>query len=264
MTAPSTTATTTKGLFTRVDGAGELPWLVLSHSLASDHTMWDGEMPALTKAFRVLRFDTRGHGASVAPLGAYGFNDLADDVIAVMDHHGVATASFMGLSLGGMTGLGLALAHPERVERLVCCAARADAPDTYRQGWDERLALVNTQGTGGLVEGTLQRWLTAPFRDAHPEAVAKVAAGIRATSDQGYKSCVAALKSLDYLKDLGGLRVPTLYVAGAEDVSVPVAVVEEMATLTPGARLAVVPDAAHLININQPGGFAAALAGFLT
>ena len=259
-----TETTTAKGLFTRVDGGGDRPWLVLGHSLASDHGMWDGEVPALAERYRVLRFDMRGHGASTPPLGAYRFGDLVDDVIAVMDHHGVAAASFMGLSLGGMTGLGLALAHPERVERLVCCAARADAPDMFRRAWDERYELVTRRGTEGLVDSTLERWLTASFRAAHPAAVAKVAAGIRGTSDQGYKACIAALKSLDYLKDLGTLRVPTLYVAGAADESIPLAVMEEMARVTPGARLAVVRDAGHIININQPEAFAAALAGFLT
>ncbi len=117
-------------LFTRVDGAerSDAPWIVLSNSLAADHTMWDPQIPALTARYRVLRYDTRGHGASDAPEGPYDFDMLVADVIAVMDHHGVERATFMGLSLGGMTGLGLALAHPQRLSRLVCCDARADAP----------------------------------------------------------------------------------------------------------------------------------------
>ena len=256
--------TTTRGLHTRVDGGGDLPWLVLSHSLASDHTMWDGEMAALSARYRVLRYDTRGHGASVAPLGPVTFDDLVGDVLAVMDHHGVATASFMGLSLGGMTGLGFALKHPDRLERLVCCAARADAPPVYRATWDERIATVNQRGTEGLVIGTLDRWLTASFRENNPAAVAKIAAGIRHTSDEGYKACAGALKTLDYLKDLGRIRAPTLYVAATEDAGVPVAAMEEMAAVTPGARFAAVPEASHIININQPARFAAALDGFLT
>ena len=99
-------------LFTRDDGEGEKPWRVLSNSLAADHTMWDAQMPLLTERYRVLRYDTRGHGRSDAPPAPYSFHDLVSDVRAVMDAHGVGRAAYMGLSLGGMTGLGLALAHP--------------------------------------------------------------------------------------------------------------------------------------------------------
>ncbi|HEV7873673.1 MAG TPA: alpha/beta fold hydrolase, partial [Enterovirga sp.] len=116
-------------LFTRVDGEDVRPWLVLSNSLAADHTMWDPQIPLLTKRYRVLRYDTRGHGRSDAPPAPYSFDDLVGDVRAVMDHYRVERAAYMGLSLGGMTGLGLALAHPDRLSALVCCDARADNPE---------------------------------------------------------------------------------------------------------------------------------------
>ena len=250
-------------LFTRVDGEGEKPWLVLSNSLAADHTMWDGQIPLLTGRYRVLRYDTRGHGRSDAPPGPYSFDDLVADVLAVMDHHGASRASYMGLSLGGMTGLGLALKHPNRIETLVCCDARADNPEPYVKSWDDRIAVVDQKGMEGLVAGTLERWLTPGFRGAYPHEEARLAAGIRGTSAEGYKGCAAALKTLDYLKDLGRLTVPTLYIDGAEDSAAPLPVMQAMADATPGGRLAIVPEAAHIANVNSPAGFAEALRGFL-
>ena len=147
-------------LFTRIDGLGSAaaPWLVLSNSLAADHTMWEPQIPLLASRYRVLRYDTRGHGQSGAPEGPYTLSGLVDDVVRILDHHGIDTASFMGLSLGGMTGLGLAIGHGDRVEKLVCCDARADAPEPYVKGWDERLAVVQEKGLKGILQGT-----TAPL-----------------------------------------------------------------------------------------------------
>jgi 3-oxoadipate enol-lactonase len=250
-------------LFARVDGEEGRPWLVLSNSLAADHTMWDPQMPLLTQRYRVLRYDTRGHGRSDAPPAPYSFDELIADVIAVMDHHGIERAAYMGLSLGGMTGLGLALAHPDRLSALVCCAARADNPEPFVKSWDERIAAVDRAGMEGLVSDAIERWLTPAFRAAHPEEEAKLAAMIRATKPEGYKGCAAALKTLNYLKDLGRMRVPSLYVAGSEDAGAPVPAMQAMADATPGARLAVVPDAAHIANVNNPDGFARAISSTL-
>ena len=250
-------------LFTRVDGERQRPWLILSNSLAADHTMWDAQIPLLTERYRVVRYDTRGHGKSTAPPPPYSFDDLIGDVLAVMDHHGATRASYMGLSLGGMTGLGLALKHLDRIEKLVCCDARADNPEPFVKSWDDRIAVVDQKGTDGLVGGTIERWLTPGFREAHPDEEAKLAAQIRQTSPEGYKGCAAALKELDYLKDLDRITMPTLYIGGAEDSGAPVPVMQAMADATPGARLAIVPDAAHIANVNNPAGFAQALRGFL-
>ena len=250
-------------LATRVDGEAGKPWLVLSNSLAADHRMWDAQVPWLTGRYRVLRYDTRGHGGSDAPIGDYAFDDLVADVVAVMNHHDVARARYVGLSLGGMTGLGLALAHPERVERLVVCDARADAPPPFVKSWDDRIAAIEAGGMEVIVAGTLERWLTPAFRAREPAEAERLAAMIRATSPAGYRGCAAALKRLDYLKDLGRLTAPTLYVVGAEDSAAPEAAMRAMAEATPGGRLAVVAEAAHIANVDNPAGFRAALDGFL-
>jgi 3-oxoadipate enol-lactonase len=250
-------------LLTRIDGEPGRPWLVLSNSLAADHTMWDPQMPFFTRHFQVLRYDTRGHGASTAPPGPYSFDQLIGDVVAVMDRYAVAQATYIGLSLGGMTGLGLALAHPDRVQALVCCDARADNPAPFVASWDERIAAVDRAGMHGLVAGTIERWLTAEFRAAHPRETAALEAQIRATSPVGYKGCAAALKTLDYLRHLGRLTVPTSYIVGAEDGGAPRPAMQAMAEATPGGRLEVVPDAAHIANVNNPACFDAAVARLL-
>ncbi len=252
-------------LFTRVDPGpdSDAPWIVLSNSLAADHAMWNPQMPLLTGRYNVLRYDTRGHGASDAPAGPYSFDMLVADVAAVMDFHQVRRATYMGLSLGGMTGLGLALAHPERVERLVCCDARADAPEGFVKSWDDRIASVEAGGMESILAVTVERWLVPSFRAAHPDAVADIRRMILATQPAGYRGCAEALKRLDYLKDLGRLAVPTLYVVGAEDGGAPPAVMQAMADATPGARMETVPEAAHIANVDNAKGFEKAVSGFL-
>ena len=251
-------------LFTRVDGVERAaPWLVLSNSLAADHTMWEPQMPLLASRYRVLRYDVRGHGQSGAPEGPYTLSGLVDDVLRILDHYEIEKASFMGLSLGGMIGLGLAIGHGDRVEKLVCCDARADAPEPYVKGWDERLAVVEREGLQGILQGTVERWLVPSFRAAHPEVVATVERMILATPVTGYKGCAEALKRLDYLKDLPRIAVPTLFVVGAQDMGTPPDVMRRMAEAVPGAKLVIIPDAAHLPNLDNTMAFNEAIAGFL-
>ena len=252
-------------LFTRVDGAERTtaPWIVLSNSLAADHTMWDAQIPLLASRYRVLRYDTRGHGRSDAPDGPYTLPMIVNDVVGLLDHHGIEKATLVGLSLGGMTGLGLAIEHGDRLDKLVCCDARADAPEPFVKGWDERLALVEKHGLSGILQGTLERWLVPSFRAAHPELVANLERMILETSVTGYKGCVEALKGLDYLKDLPRIAVPTLFVVGAQDLAAPADAMRRMAEAVPGAKLVIIPDAAHLPNVDNTAAFNAAVSGFL-
>lgn len=252
-------------LFVRVDAGptADAPVLLLSNSLAADHTMWDPQIPLLTSRYKVVRYDTRGHGQSDAPAGDYSFAMLVDDARAVLDHVGVARASYMGLSLGGMTGLGFALTYPERLDRLVVCDARADNPPPFVKSWDDRLAAIDAGGLAAILAGTLERWLVPSFRAARPDVVARVEAMILATSPVGYRGCAAALKRLDYAKDLGRITTPTLYVVGAEDAGAPPAVMRAMADATPAAAFALIDHAAHLPNLDNEAGFAAAITSFL-
>ena len=144
----------------RVDGAEGRDWLILSNSLGATMAMLEDQMPALSARYRVLRYDTRGHGQSDAPEGPYSFADLTGDVVALMDHFGIERTAFMGLSMGGMTGLGLAIDHAPRVSRVVCADGRADAPEGFRTMWDTRIARVREGGLAAIVQGTVESWLT--------------------------------------------------------------------------------------------------------
>ena len=241
----------------------DAPWLILSNSLGASSFMWESQKALLTTKFRVLAYDTRGHGGSDAPPGPYSFDDLTGDVIALMDHLGIAKATYMGLSLGGMTGLGLAIRHAERFDKIVCCNARADSNPAFRQNWDDRITAARTGGMSALVPGTMERWFVERFRTGEPDTMRLIEAMFLATKVQGYVGCCEALKSLDYLKDLPSTHLPIVYVAGEKDMAAPAAAMRVMAEKTPGSIYVEIPDAAHLPNIDNTPAFNAALHAFL-
>jgi 3-oxoadipate enol-lactonase len=249
----------------RVDGPASAPWLVVSNSLASDHRMWAPQLKALAAHHQVVRFDTRGHGKSAAPDGPYSLDLLVADVVGLMDALDIEHADYLGLSLGGMVGLGLALDHPDRVKRLICCAARADAPDDFAAAWAARIDLVEQHGMGVLVEPTMERWFTPSFLASQNNAAVTdlVRHMITTTSVVGYCGCAAALPGLNYGSRLGEIEPPVLYVAGATDVGAPAEVMSEMAAATPGSKLEVIEPAAHLVNLEQPERFTELALSFL-
>jgi len=250
-------------LATRIDGPEGAPWIILSNSLGANLAMWDPQIDLLTRRYRVLRYDQRGHGGSDAPPGAYDFDMLVADVAALMDHHGIDTADFMGLSMGAMTGMGLALAHPDRFGRMVLADAKSVATDAYKAMWDGRIATIRTEGIGKVAEASLGLWFTDDFRAADPEAAEAARRMIAATDPEGYISSCHALRELDYLKDLGAITLPVLYLCGGEDKGAPPAEMRQMAEVTPGARYVEIPAAGHVSNINRPEAFNAAVAEFL-
>ncbi len=246
----------------RVDGEGG-DWVVMSNSLASNHTMWDAEAEVLAREYRVLRYDTRGHGDSGASGGPYSLDMLIADVTGLMDEVGIERAHYIGLSLGGMTGLGFALNAPERLKTLTVCDARADAPAAFRDGWDERIAVVREKGINSLVEPTIERWFTRAFRETKPPVLDKVRGMIRDTSVEGYIGCGRAIQNLYYLPRLGQIKVPTLFVAGAQDLATPPDAMKAMHEAVPGSQYALVDPAGHLSNIENPDAFMRAVGGFL-
>ena len=245
--------------------AGSGPWLTLSHSLACDSSMWDPQMTALTQHFTVLRFDTRGHGQTTAPqeAAAYSWDHLSGDVLGLLDVLGIQRTHFAGLSMGGMIGQQLALRAPERIARLVLADTSSRYPAAAVPIWDERIRLVREKGLGVLVDSTLERWFTAPFRAAHPEVTARIAGLIRATPPDGYIGCGRTIPTLDITQRLHGLAIPTLVIVGAEDAGTPPAMAQEIAEAIPGARLETIPAAAHLSNIEQAEIFNRLLLEFL-
>jgi len=248
----------------RIAGSG--PWLTLSHSLCTDLSMWDAQMAALTPHFRVLRYDTRGHGQSGAPQGAdeaYTWEQLSGDALALFDALGIAQTHFVGLSMGGMIGQHLVLRAPQRVSRLVLADTACRYPASAAGIWQERIRLVRAEGLESQLESTLARWFTAPFRAGNPSVMAHIATLIRSTPTAGYIGCGKAIATLDLMARLAEISCPTLVMVGAEDGGTPPAMAREIAQAIPGARLEIIPDAAHLANIEQAGVFNQLLLAFL-
>ena len=263
MTQRVTVATGAGTLSVQVSGKTDGATILLSNSLGAGVGMWAPQRAALEKKYRVIGYDTRGHGQSGTPDGDYSFDDLTGDAIAILDHFGVAQADYVGLSLGGMTGLGLGLSHPDRFHRIVCACARADSPPPFASSWNDRIAAISAGGMQAIWPGTLERWLTPDFAARNPQIVAALAQDFNATTVAGYTGCARALQGLDYLRHLGGMTVPMMYIAGAQDMGAPAAAMEAMAAATPGAVYRVIPDCAHIANLNQPEAFTAALMEFL-
>jgi 3-oxoadipate enol-lactonase len=240
-----------------VSGRADAPAVVLSNSLGSTHRMWDAQLADLEQRFRVVRYDTRGHGASPAPDGPYGIDDLADDLVALLDRLGIAKAHLVGLSLGGMTVMRVAIRNPERVQRLALLCTGAQLPPA--SAWTERAALVRAQGSASVAAAVVQRWFTPAYLEANPGVRSAYEQMIAATSAEGYAACCEAIAELDLREQLSTITAPTLAIAGADDPATPPAKLEEIVARIPGARLLTVPQAAHLANAEQPATITPAL-----
>lgn len=244
------------------DGPADAPVLMFSNSLAANLSMWQVQAAYFSNRFRVIRYDQRGHGGTAVPAGPYTFEQLSGDAVALLDALDIATAHFVGLSMGGMTALGLALDHSDRMASITACNCVAGyAPDGIKV-WDERIAAVSKSGLEPILDGTLERWFTAPTRAARPDDMAAVRAMIAATPVQGYLGCCGALKQLNYLERLADITIPTLFIAGTHDLGAPAAAMRDMHERAAGSRY-VELDAAHVSNIERPAEFNAALDAFL-
>jgi 3-oxoadipate enol-lactonase len=236
----------------RLDGAADAPVAVLSNSLGTTLAMWDGQMAALTRRFRVLRYDVRGHGGSSLSSVPLDIEHLGRDVVALLDALGLERVHFCGLSLGGMVGLWLGAHAPHRLHKLVLSnTAAAMAP---RSAWDERIDAVTKGGTAVVAPGVIGRWFTPGFRDREPAAVERVRQMLLTTSPAGYIAACAAVRDMDQRSSVARVRVPTLVIAGRDDVATPPAASRWLALQIPGARLVELP-AAHLSNVEAEGLF---------
>lgn len=252
------------------DIQGEGPWLTLSSSLAADLSLWEGQMAALTPYFRVLRYDMRGHGRSTIAQDSCDFGDLTADVLGLWDALGIARSHFVGLSIGGMIGQHLALAAPERLDRLVLCSTSSgygDKGSANREAvaklWEQRIAQAQAGGMAAMVEGTLGRWFTEAYRLEEPEVMARIGAMIQSTSLGGYAACGRAVAAMDTTDRLGRITMPTLVLVGDEDAGTTPAMAESIAAAIPGARYENIPQASHLLNIEQADLFNVLLLAFL-
>ena len=242
---------------------GEGPWLTLSHSLACNLHMWDEEAKRLSKRYKVLRYDTRGHGKSGAPAGAYTLELLADDLHGMLQALGVQSTHFVGLSMGGMIGQTFALKYPGMFKSLALCDTTSRYPAEAAGVWVERIKTVEAQGMEPMVVPTLERWFTASYRKARPEAVEKVAAMIRTTPVPGFVGCCHAIPKINLTSRLAEIRCPSLVIVGKDDPGTPVAMAEDIHRALPGSELVIIASAAHLSNLEQPDAFNKALGEFL-
>ncbi|WP_320109514.1 bifunctional 3-oxoadipate enol-lactonase/4-carboxymuconolactone decarboxylase PcaDC [Bosea sp. NBC_00550] len=248
-------------IYWKLEGADDKPALVLLNSIGTDLSLWDAAMPALLAAFRVLRLDARGHGASDAPDGDYTLAQLAGDAVAAMDAAGLDKAAIAGVSLGGMIAMELALTRPERVSALalICTSATMD-----RAAWQDRINKVRTGGTAAIADLAMQRFLSPAFTAGQPAIAESVRRSLVGMAREGYAGAGAAIRDMDLIGRLSHLACPTLIVVGERDVSTPFAGHgENLVAAIPAAQLARL-DCGHLAPLEAPAALAGALRGFLS
>jgi 3-oxoadipate enol-lactonase len=257
------TITTSDGctLNYRFDGEDGRPVLLLSNSLGSTMAMWEAQMTALTEHFRVLRYDNRGHGGSAVPQGPYSVERIARDAQELIEGLGVAPVLYCGLSLGGMVGMWLCQNTPQLLSRVVLANTSAffGQPET----WNQRLAMIDSDGMQVVAENVIQRWLSKDYMDQHPEETARYVAMIASTPPEGYKAAAIGVRDVDLREGLAAIQVPVLVIAGALDPSTPPAMAEAIADAIPSAKLAIF-DALHLSNIEKADEFSKLIIRFLS
>jgi 3-oxoadipate enol-lactonase len=249
-----------------VEGPDGAPAVILANPIGTTRAIWDAQARVLRADFRLLRFELRGHGPpgarSAAPPGPYSMAELGTDVLGLMREHGVITAAYCGISIGGMIGLWLAAHAPERISSLVvCCTAITPMPS--RQAWLDRAALVRSEGMAAIAEMMPSRWFTPDFIAREPAAVALVLDMLRGTDPAGYAGCGEAIAGMDLRQALGAITAPALVIAGAEDPAAPPWQGAMTATGIAGSRLRVIRGASHLAPYQVPGPVTAAILGHL-
>ena len=242
---------------------GDGPPLVLSHALGLDQRMWDGLAAALAPRHAVLRYDHRGHGGSAVPPGPYAMDELVDDAARLIREWDRGPVVWVGLSMGGMVGQGLAIRHPSLLRGLVIANSSARYPEAAKAVFAERIAKVEQGGLAAIADMVIERYFSAAFRAEHADVVGAYRRRLLRTDPAGYAANCPAVRDVDWLDRLAEIRCPTLVIAGAEDVGAPVAMSEAMQRRIPGAELVVIEAAAHLSVVEQPAAFEAALERFL-
>ena len=246
-----------------IHGREGAPWLVLSHSLACSVRMWDPQIAALQSEYRILAYDTRGHGATEATKGAYTLELLADDLFLLLKELKIDKPHYCGLSMGGMIGQTFALKYPGIFQTLTLADTTSRYPAEAAPVWSDRIKTVEAKGMAPLAEPTLERWFTESFRKKSPAVVDSVRKLILATPVAGYAGCCHAIPKINLTSRLKEIRCPILVIVGADDPGTPVAMAKEIHDNAPGSKLVVLPQAAHLANLEQPEGFTRAMRDFL-
>lgn len=246
-----------------IDGPDNAPVIACSHCLAGNSGIWDAQVIALREKYRIVRFDTRGHGKTSAPAGSYSMEMLADDVVDLFDEIGIRKAHFMGISMGGMIAQTLALKHPECISSLILCDTTCGIPEAVHPLWDERIQTVSEQGMTAVADATLDRWLSSDFQFHSPATTEKIREMILKTPVDGFVGCAHAIKNFDITARLPKISIPTLIMVGENDPGTPVEAARQIQKNIRGAELAILPQAYHLSNIEAADDFNKRLTGFL-
>ena len=261
--AEGTTLVQANGIAMRLARQGTGPALLFAHCLGGDLSVWAPQQAVYRANYTTLAYDLRGQGGSAVPPGPYDIDLLARDALGVEQGQGIERAVFLGVSMGGMVALAAALQAPQRFAGLVVADSAAGFAPEARQSWDERIAVVRAQGLEPLVETMMGRWFSDAFRRRAPAEVAAVAEVLRRAPLEGYLASCVAVRNLDLLPRLPQLKVPVLVVCGEKDPSTPLPLSEAIAAALPDARLAVIPGAHHLTQLEFPETFNGLIDGFL-
>jgi 3-oxoadipate enol-lactonase len=248
------------GMFYELDGPADAPALVLSNSLGTNLSLWDAQSPVFAKNFRVLRYDSRGHGQTSVTQGEYSVEMLGRDVIQLLNALNLERVNFCGLSIGGMTGMWLAVNAPERLENLVLSntAPKLGNPNM----WNERIRAVREGGTKAVAQQVIERWFTPEFRTKHPNEVVKTRNMIESTSTDGYTGSCAAVRDFDFWEQVSAIRAQTLVITGTHDSAAPPSEAQKLAKQIPGARY-IELTAAHISNVEAASRFTDEVSAFL-
>jgi 3-oxoadipate enol-lactonase len=234
---------------------------LFSNSLGTTHELWRPQLEALASSFRIIRYDTRGHGDSDAPAGSYTIDTLGQDAVAILDAAGVDRAHVCGLSLGGLTAMWLGVHAPDRIHSLILSSTAARIGSVSM--WEERIAQVKTTGVASLADAAMGRWFTAAFQAAQPATVSVYHRLLSSTPATGYIGCCAAIRDADLREAIAAIAVPALVIAGREDPVTPPSDAEEIRARIPGARAALL-DAAHIANVEQASAFNQLVSSFIS
>lgn len=243
-----------------LEGPAEAPVVAFCNSLTSNFLIWDRVLAVLGGAYRVLRYDLRGHGGSTATTGEYSMRLLGQDFLALLDALGLRRVHVVGLSIGGMIAQQVAATARDQIASLTICASFAESAKGV---WEPRIATARRDGLAPLLASTLSRWFAAETRERDPDLVEATGRMILGTSVDGYVGCAAALRDLHLTPMLRDIRAPALLIAGAEDVSAPPATMESMSNAISGSSLIVLPRAAHMLALERPLELAGLIGGFL-
>jgi len=248
-------------LHVEIEGPAGAPVLMLSNSLGTDLHMWDPQMEALAKSFRVIRYDRRGHGRSSVPRGPYSMEMFGRDALGILDALKIEKISWLGLSMGGMVGQWLGANAAGRIERLIL--SNTSSYYENKTPWNDRIALVREKGLGAIADNIMKVWFTADFHARDPETVARMKAIMLKIPVDGYVACCEAVRDMDHRDLLARIAPPTLVIAGLKDPATPVETAEFIRARVPGAKLALI-DAAHIANVEQPKAYTQAVMDFLS